>query len=348
MQTETEEPRPFSAEEFEKLPPSLFAFFSRVTEPICQYLQQNMDPFGEEVFQDIGDGDSAVEQIESVKEYVLKSEKVPEGFVGSCVTWNKAGSQIAVGYSYPMHESWCSHKSPLCSWNIRRTQTFQEHIPTAELFLSSCICCMEFHPMDSTILAVGLYTGEVVLVDLFSIEKGSLAEADTFASKKENEGLDDWSRSKGNATDFVSDFGYTSYSAGHNCQVVAVKWIRLTASQYSNILESAQSKDKQALDDFLQPSSSHCCLLSASRDGFICLWSTNRTNNRLRLIKKFILWADNISEEVKIGNRNVNGMKEIGITQLSCCKDDPFAFIFSTFGSYIFLGNVLSEIESCQ
>lgn len=78
MQTEPEADRPFSAEEFEKLPPSLFAFFSRVTDPICNYLEQNFDPLAAEVFQDTGEADSVSERSESTKEYSLRSEKVSD------------------------------------------------------------------------------------------------------------------------------------------------------------------------------------------------------------------------------------------------------------------------------
>lgn len=351
VQTVTEEEvRPITAEEFEKLPPSLFAFFSRVTDPVCQYLEQNCDPFATEVFQDIGDGDASSDgdRMKSLKEFTLKSENLPPNFIGSCLAWSKAGSQIAVGYSYPTHDAWCSHKAPVASWNIiRRKQNFHENHPTAEIFLPSCVCCIEFHPMDSSILAVGLYTGEVALVDLFSVEKGSVStdgglNEGTGASKLE----DDWTKQqKQDPSSFVSDFGYTCYSAGHSAPVVAVKWVRLSSSQYSDVLQSTSGSSKVSAE--LTGVSSHCCLLTASKDGFINLWSTNKANNRLKLEKRFIVWADNLPDEVKIGNRNVNGMKEVGVTGLSLCKDDPFAFVFSTFGSFLFQGNLLSEVEAC-
>ncbi|CAL8143814.1 unnamed protein product [Orchesella dallaii] len=338
-QTITEEERPISAEEFEKFPPSLFAFFSRVTEPVCQYLEQNCDPFTAEVFQDIGDADSVSELVETVKEYTLRSEKVPEDFIGSCLSWSKAGSQIAIGYSYANHEVWCSHKAPVSSWNILRTQNFHENIPTAEIFLPSCICSMEFHPTDSSILAVGLYSGEVALVDLYSIEKGSVSG---FTVKNEDT-FDEWAQ-KNDPSSFVADFGYTSYSSGHTLPVVSVKWIRLSSTQFSDLIRSGGGRDGR-IDNV---ATSHCCLLTASKDGFISLWSTNKASNRLKLEKRFIVWADNLPEEVKIGNRNVSGMQEVGVTSMSCCKDDPYAMIFSTFGSYLFQGNLLSEVEAYE
>lgn len=264
------------------------------------------------------------------------------------MAWSKAGSRIAAGYSFPSHETWCTHKAPVTSWNFHRMQNFQENIPTAEIFLPSCICCMEFHPMDSSTIAVGLYTGEVALVDLFSIEKGSVAGyTSNNAANTTDEKFDDWTE-KPDPTSIVSDFGYTSYSSGHSSPVVAVKWIRLTSSQYSDILQSGRGSKGRKQMDTTVVASSRCCLLTSSKDGFICLWSTNKTNNRLKLEKRFIVWADSLPEEVKIGNRNVNGMKEIGVTGLSCCKDDPFAFVFSTFGSYLFQGNLLSEAEACK
>jgi hypothetical protein len=57
-------------------PPSLYAFFAKVTENMCKSLQENLDPFAVEVFKDCGDEDS-VPQKKAVKEFTFKSFSVP-------------------------------------------------------------------------------------------------------------------------------------------------------------------------------------------------------------------------------------------------------------------------------
>ena len=38
----------------------------------------------------------------------------------SAVTWNSAGSVVAVAYAHADHEDWCDHSTSLAVWNVNR------------------------------------------------------------------------------------------------------------------------------------------------------------------------------------------------------------------------------------
>jgi WD40 repeat protein len=63
------------------------------------------------------------------------------------------------------------------------------------------------------------------------------------------------------------------------------------------------------------------------------------------LEKQFIVSSENLSEEINVGNRYKLGMKELGLTSLSSCGEDPTTFVFSTHGSFIFQGFLLNDVQ---
>jgi len=239
---------------------------------------------------------------------------------------------VAVGYSARFHDGWCCHRVPVSAWNLRRSQNFDENVPHAQVYLSSCITVLEFHPINPSIITVGLYSGEIALIDLYSSDPG-------FVKKSTEEELNDQARSDvgkdKSGPNKLGDIGYVVDGSGHSQKVTAVQWIKLTSSQVGRIV----SKNKQP---------SNYCIISAAKDGFISLWSTNTSNTRVVLEKKFIAWSDNVPEEIRLGNRTHLRMKEMGIVGLSGCTDDPFAFVFTTYGGFVFQGNLDDDIQACK
>jgi len=323
--TELQIPAPKKSSE--PYPPSLYAFFSKVTDPLCEYLKENEDTFCSKIFSDYNNsGLKNIHEAEATKLHTLRNSNVPPEFEGTCIAWSKTGSQIAVGYGMREHKGWCTHSTPISIWNINRT--LNDKVPHSEIILTSCASALDFHPTDSTVLACGLHSGEIALIDLFAADriKATATEADSSSGdhKHANQQTSTESRSANEV--------YVSEGSGHSLKVVSITWIALTPSQSKDIIK----KNRNA---------SNYCILSAGKDGFICLWSVNKANNQLMLEKKFVVWAETLPENFQVGNRTASGMQEIGINDLSTCKDDPTAFIFATFGGYIFQGNLLSEVQ---
>lgn len=236
-----------------------------------------------------------------------------------------------MGYSARSHTGWCCHRVPVSAWNLLRSQNFNENVPHAQVYLSSCITFLEFHPINPSVIAAGLYSGEIAIVDLYSSETAFMKR-----DQDEETNNDGYAAGKEKVDpNKLGDLGYVVDGSGHTQKVTAVHWIRLTSSQISGIV----TKNKNP---------SPYCLISSGKDGFICLWSTNTSNTRLILEKKFIAWAESVPEEIRLGNRTHLRMKEIGIVGLSGCKDDSFAFVFTSYGGFVFQGNLEGDIEACK
>lgn len=195
---------------------------------------------------------------------------------------------------------------------MNRTQNFDESVPHSQIFMSCCINAIQFHPVDASILAVGLFSGEVALVDSFK-DQSEPANVEDNIGKSDNSTTSINHRKRGE--------NYACEGSGHNMMVTSVHWIRPDHGSYYELISSA-------------------------KDGHICLWSVNKTNTAFELKRKFVVWSDSLPDEVKVGNRHFSGMKEIGVTQLSCCKDDPYVNLFCTFGSLVFQGDLASEQEA--
>ncbi|CAG7836703.1 unnamed protein product [Allacma fusca] len=301
-------------------PPSLIAFFARMTDQVCEVLEENEDPFLSEVFNDYHQDDDEPISLESemTKLFQLRNEKITEEAAAYCIAWNKSGSQIAVGYSHESHDGWCSHRMSVSIWSLSRPDSLNTKVPQIELEFSSCISSLDFHPQENTLLAVGLHSGEIALADLsvssYFIGSSSNTKDDDINAKRKN--------------DCVTEI----QSSGHAKQIVALKWIRLSQSNVSQLFK-------------IHPAGSSYALISAATDGYISLWSVSKTGSRMYLEKQFIVSSENLSEEITVGNRYKLGMKELGLTSLSSCGEDPTTFVFSTHGSFIFQGFLLNDAE---
>lgn len=238
-----------------------------------------------------------------------------------------------MGYAALTHNAWCSHRVPVSSWNLRRVpQNSKQNEPHSEVFLPSCCTCMEFHPFYPSVLAVGLYSGSVAIVD-FSVSLDVLNQGeDDYETSNDIRG-----RSFGGVKggEQMNRLGYFSTRPEHSLSISSMHWMKLTPSQSAQLIVKNKT-------------SSQYCLITGGKDGYICLWSTNSSNTRIFLEKKFIVWADNISSDAPLSLKTRCNLKQLGILGLSTCKDDPFACLLVTFGGFIFQGNLDSNIEACQ
>ena len=93
------------------------------------------------------------------------------------------------------------------------------------------------------------------------------------------------------------------------------------------------------------PSPAQHMILTAGKDGLIGLWSVNKTYNRLYLEKRIVILPRNLPEEIDHKTQLIVSMKEIGVTALAPCRQDPTTFAVGTFGCYLFQCDVSSQDE---
>ncbi|KAG8554930.1 hypothetical protein GDO81_003934, partial [Engystomops pustulosus] len=80
------------------------------------------------------------------------------------VTWNATGSVLACSYGRLGDGDWSTEKSYVCTWNLDR-RGFNPHHPDLALDVPSSVMCLAFHPSRPSLIAGGLYNGEVLVWD---------------------------------------------------------------------------------------------------------------------------------------------------------------------------------------
>ena len=92
-------------------------------------------------------------------------------FPPSCtaLSWNSSGSLLAASYGHLQHSGWCSHAAFLAVWNVHRRLLDPAQADTV-VELTSCVSSLAFHPSQPSLIAVGLHTGQIRLLDLSDVD----------------------------------------------------------------------------------------------------------------------------------------------------------------------------------
>ncbi|CAH2316295.1 spectrin alpha chain, non-erythrocytic 1 isoform X1 [Pelobates cultripes] len=80
------------------------------------------------------------------------------------VTWNCTGSVIACSYGRLGDGDWSTEKAYVCTWNLDR-RGLKPNNPDVILEVPSSVMCLAFHPSQPSLIAGGLFNGEVLLWD---------------------------------------------------------------------------------------------------------------------------------------------------------------------------------------
>jgi WD40 repeat protein len=81
------------------------------------------------------------------------------------MSWSCNGSVLAAAYGRSDHVGWCTHASACVAfWNIMRRQ-LQPTNPDFTLELDVCPTALAYHPERATILAAGMFNGEIRVWD---------------------------------------------------------------------------------------------------------------------------------------------------------------------------------------
>uniref|UniRef100_H0Z0T7 Dynein 2 intermediate chain 2 n=1 Tax=Taeniopygia guttata TaxID=59729 RepID=H0Z0T7_TAEGU len=80
------------------------------------------------------------------------------------VSWNATGSVIACSYGRLDDGDWSTEKSYVCTWNLDRRGLDPQH-PDLVVDVPSSVMCVAFHPSQPSLIAGGLFSGELVVWD---------------------------------------------------------------------------------------------------------------------------------------------------------------------------------------
>ncbi|KAM5145939.1 cytoplasmic dynein 2 intermediate chain 2 isoform 3-T3 [Mantella aurantiaca] len=141
--------------------PDVGAFLKRVEEDMIRELKKNWRSHafdGYEVTWE--EPNSQVSCLHSLQ-YL---EATAEHLEVTSISWNSTGSVIGCSYGRLGDGDWSTEKSYLCTWNLDR-RGFNPNHPDMVLEVSSSLMCLAFHPSRPSIIAGGLYNGEVLVWD---------------------------------------------------------------------------------------------------------------------------------------------------------------------------------------
>ncbi|NWS72182.1 WDR34 protein, partial [Crotophaga sulcirostris] len=80
------------------------------------------------------------------------------------VSWNATGSVVACSYGRLDDGDWNTEKSYVCTWNLDR-RGLNPQRPDLVVDVPSSVMCLAFHPSQPSLVAGGLFSGEVVVWD---------------------------------------------------------------------------------------------------------------------------------------------------------------------------------------
>nr|XP_021137064.1 WD repeat-containing protein 34 isoform X1 [Columba livia] len=80
------------------------------------------------------------------------------------VSWNATGSVVACSYGRLDDGDWSTEKSYICTWNLDR-RGLNAQRPDLVVDVPSSVMCVAFHPSRPSLIAGGLFSGELVVWD---------------------------------------------------------------------------------------------------------------------------------------------------------------------------------------
>ncbi|XP_016403712.1 cytoplasmic dynein 2 intermediate chain 2 [Sinocyclocheilus rhinocerous] len=86
------------------------------------------------------------------------------GLQVTSVSWNCTGSVIGCGFGRVDDGDWSNEKAYVCTWNLDR-QNLNPKRPDVIIDVATPVMCLCFHPVRPSVVAGGLYSGEVVVWD---------------------------------------------------------------------------------------------------------------------------------------------------------------------------------------
>lgn len=83
----------------------------------------------------------------------------------SDMSWSIGGGTLAVSFGIPYHETWCDHLSKMQLYNQTKEGSFADN-PSKTLETNACVTTLAYHPTEPSIIAAGLFNGDVLVWNL--------------------------------------------------------------------------------------------------------------------------------------------------------------------------------------
>lgn len=83
----------------------------------------------------------------------------------SGISWSTGGGTLAVSHSISYHENWCNHLSKILLYDLTKEGSFPEDA-SKTLETNACVTSLLYHPTEPSIVAAGLFSGDVLVWNL--------------------------------------------------------------------------------------------------------------------------------------------------------------------------------------
>ncbi|XP_061867901.1 cytoplasmic dynein 2 intermediate chain 2 isoform X1 [Colius striatus] len=140
---------------------SLLSFLKRVEDVVIKELNKNWKSHAFDGFEV-----NWTDQNETVS--CLHTLSYPEAqdqnLQVTSVSWNATGSVVACSYGRLDSGDWSTARSYVCTWNLDRRRLNPQR-PDLVVDVPSSVMCLAFHPSQPSLIAGGLFSGELVVWD---------------------------------------------------------------------------------------------------------------------------------------------------------------------------------------
>ncbi|NXS71052.1 WDR34 protein, partial [Pandion haliaetus] len=140
---------------------SLLSFLQRVEDSVIKELSKNWKSHAFDGFEvNWTDQNEAVLCLHTLS----YPEAQDQNLQVTSVSWNATGSVVACSYGRLDGGDWSTEKSYVCTWNLDRRGLNPQH-PDLVVDVPSSVMCLAFHPSQPSLIAGGLFSGELVVWD---------------------------------------------------------------------------------------------------------------------------------------------------------------------------------------
>ncbi|XP_071390790.1 cytoplasmic dynein 2 intermediate chain 2-like [Centroberyx affinis] len=153
-------------------PPGLRDFLRRVEGPVVKELVRNAKSHAFDGFQVNWEDHS---QLVSCLHRLQHPSAQERGLHVTSVSWSCTGSVIACAYGRIDDGDWSTEKSYVCTWNLDR-RGLNPKQPDLVIDVPTAVTALSFHPHQPSLIAGGLYSGEVVVWDTGRTQDPVLAQ----------------------------------------------------------------------------------------------------------------------------------------------------------------------------
>lgn len=141
----------------------LAQFLNKVTPSILEALDES---YGTTAFEDY-DPKTDEDTLTSVQllQKINSTNESDSQMKVTDMSWSIGGGTLSVSYGIPYHQTWCDHLSKIQLYNQGKEGSFTDS-PNKTLETNACVTMLAYHPSEPSIIAAGLFNGDVLVWNL--------------------------------------------------------------------------------------------------------------------------------------------------------------------------------------